>query len=524
VAVYIVKDLQRAHTSFTDIGKVVTFGATPYEAVSFPVNATPSLSHGLLWEGNSGGGVFFHGGTGLLRNDIKLTGAKGSGSGWTFTHEAKGRGYNYSQIIGNRAIATYVYEASDNGDSSWVCRSGGLVANSIIIPDGVSSRRGQNGLDVLTIQSATPDYFLQELELPQMSYILGEPANKERYNWWFLCTYGFEPPPKAPPTPLPTSPDFIRASAQNVLGQTFKGDATSTGTGIANQKYQDPLGGFGYYTDQYTLTVGSAMEPRPCNENHLMAKLSSSRILAELFANHVKANGRPIGEMFNMEVLTSADIEYNILTADVSGTVNSIINEMAQHGVWRTWWDSWGNFHFIPDYYSAGAGNAHLIIQEGPSLIGELEVNLGTDQKRINRAEVRGQPFISFGDATADPLTSNINMALGAVYPPGTPKGGINGGSDVTMDNYMGRNSGEQARRMYNKANAKTTFRWSNFPYPTLAFAMLNRTVAINASDPKGNWSFSDKRFVVTEVDIQLTDGNRPDGGYYLCSMSGIEI
>jgi hypothetical protein len=53
---------------------------------------------------------------------------------------------------------------------------------------------------------------------------------------------------------------------------------------------------------------------------------------------------------------------------------------------------------------------------------------------------------------------------------------------------------------------------------------MLNRVAQITASDPKGNWSFSGKNFVVTEVEINLQDGDRPDGGYYLCSISGIEI
>jgi hypothetical protein len=515
---FIRKDLQRHHICFTDPGKVINFGATPYEAVTFPVNAIPDLSAGLIWEGGSKVYGGFNGGSGNLRTDTRLTRATGSNLGWTLTHEARGRGLALTPFKENRAIATFISELADGGENEWANRSGGNVANSIIY--AVNHRLGPNGLNVATIQSATPDYFLGNLELPTMSYIMGKPANRERKSWYDLCRYGFDTT-KPWPSILPTSPELIKASAQNYLGYTFKDDS-GVGINAPTPKYNDPLGGFGYYTDQYTLTVGEAMKPRPCNENHLFYKLSASRILVEILRNHVKANGRSIMEMFNMEILTQLDPEYNILTADISGTINSIIQELAQHGVWRAWWDSRCNFHFIPDYYTGYANNPVLQIIQGPSLLGELEVNPGTDQRRVNRAEVKGQPFISFGDADTDALSANVNMALGAVYPPGTPKGGV--GSDVTMDNYMGRNSGEQARRMYNKANARTTFRWSNFPYPTLAFGLLNRPVAITATDPKLAWSFSGKLFVVTDADIQLTDADRPDGGYYLCSVSGIEI
>jgi hypothetical protein len=287
-------------------------------------------------------------------------------------------------------MATYVNELADGGDSTWVNRSGGLVATSIILPDGVSSRRGQNGLDVLTIQSATPDYFLGNLELPSMSYIQGKAANKERKAWFDLCTYGFDTS-KPWPTPLPTSPDLIRASAQNVLGYTFK---DTGGTGIAAQKVSRPDGRFGYYSDDYTLTIGTGDGPAPLQRKSPHGgSVESSRVLTEIMKNHVKANGRPIGEMFSLQIRADLDLERDVFTADVSGTINSIIQEMASHGVWRAWWDSFSNFHFVPDYYGVGAGTPSLILSDGPSLIGDLEVNLGTDQIRVNRAEVKSHAF-----------------------------------------------------------------------------------------------------------------------------------
>lgn len=518
----ITKAEQIHHLCGIGLGKIINFGATPYESTTFPINATPGLSSGMLWEGHYSTFSTFAPAGGIQRADVKLQTARFSGMGWQFTHRAKGRGYDYSQFKGNRSMSTFMAELIDGGASTWVNRSGGRVANSIILKDGISSQRGQYGLDILTIQSATPDYFLGELELPTMDYILGKPANAERKAWYDMCTYGFDTM-KPAPVPLPTSPELIRASAQNQLGYTFK-DTSGVGINATTPKYNDPLGGFAYYTDDYTLTIGQAMQPRPCNENHLVAMLSSSRILAELFANHVKVNGRSINETFNMEVRTDLDIEYNVFTAGVSGTINSIIQTLAESGVWRAWWDSRCNFHFIPDYYANANGEysnvPSLIIGEGPSLIGDLEVNLGTDQLRVNRAEVKPMSLLSPGDATDSPLVANVNMALGAVYPPGTPKGG----NDVSMDSYMGFNTGEEARRLYNRANAKTTFKWSNFPYPMLAMGMANRIASLTASDPKGNWSFADKRFVVTDVTVELNEPDRPGGGYYLCSIAGVEI
>jgi hypothetical protein len=56
---------------------------------------------------------------------------------------------------------------------------------------------------------------------------------------------------------------------------------------------------------------------------------------------------------------------------------------------------------------------------------------------------------------------------------------------------------------------------------------LLNREVRVKAKDPKGAWDFSSgdgKRFIVTDVEGQLADGDSPNGGYWLCSCSGIEI
>jgi hypothetical protein len=78
------KDLQRHHTSKTELGRIVVFGATPYEDVRFPINATPSLDDGLLWEqyihsvnDTRGYASFIAGSGGNARPDVKLVSAKG---------------------------------------------------------------------------------------------------------------------------------------------------------------------------------------------------------------------------------------------------------------------------------------------------------------------------------------------------------------------------------------------------------------------------------------------------------------
>jgi hypothetical protein len=221
------------------------------------------------------------------RPDMKLTAFKGSGLGFTFTHQVSGKSGNYNQFHGNRGIRTELYEMWDAAPSTWQCYSGGHVASSIILPQGVTSRRANNGEDVLIIQSATPDAFLANLSLPQLPYILAGPANEERYAQWFLATNGWLPPPALPPNPLPTS-ETRKTAIQKVLGRRLQGEGD----------YTDPFAGFANYRDQYTIKVGELMEPAPANDLHFFNYLSSSRVIVEILTNHVLANGKSLGQTF----------------------------------------------------------------------------------------------------------------------------------------------------------------------------------------------------------------------------------
>jgi hypothetical protein len=510
------KATQYAHFTRTRPGQTVTFSATPYEAVSFPKNQTPSLGGGYVWDNYGTSSVRFEPG-GSPRPDLRLISGKGSGMGATFTHQTKGKGYNYSQFWGNRSLATEMFECMDAGDSTWRCLTSGIIANSIVIPDGVTSHIGVGGLDTITLQSATPDYFLGNLSLPQMTYILAAPANKERRVTYDLAMFGFDTS-KPWPTPLPVTPIQKKNNIQAYLGYLLQGTGP---TGMAVGDYQDPLQGLGNYRNQYNSTINQLMQPVAANEFHFFSSLSSSRVAVEIMNNHVKANGHAIKDVFGMEILVGSDIERDLLTFDTSGSINSIMQDMARHGVWLVYWDTRAGFHFVPHYYWGGGYPISAVIASGPSLVGDLEISPASPNQRMSGVGVKGQGFLTFGDAGLDALSTNVNANLGAVYPPG---GDYGQGEFYTMDDYMGRNCGVQAQRLFNLKNARTRFKWSNIPYPTLVTALFNKAVAITATDPNGNYSYNGKPFWVTDFDIQLEDPERPGNGVYNCSISGVEI
>jgi hypothetical protein len=237
--------------------------------------------------------------------------------------------------------------------------------------------------------------------------------------------------------------------------------------------------------------------------------------------NHVKANGRPIKDVFGMEILVANDIERDLLTFDVSGSINSIAQDMARHGVWLVYWDTRAGFHFVPHYYWGGSYPIAATLVAGSSLIGDLDISVASPNQRMSGVGVKGQGFISFGDAGLESLSTNINAGLGSVYPPG---GDYGQGEFYTMDDYMGRNTATQAQRLFNLKNARTRFKWSNIPYPTLVTGLFNKAISITAFDPNGNYNFTDKHFWVTDFEIQLEDPERPGNGVYNCSVSGVEI
>jgi hypothetical protein len=527
------KALQIAHRSETSPGKSVNFAATPYGDRE-PVDPTNFLHQlGMGWFGGHPSPYLgfleeppAHAiGFGISKDyanprpELRFMSAKGSGMGWTFTHEGRGKSTSYSQLEGGRSLRTVINEARDYGDSNWKCYSGGHVASSIILQQGVTSRIGLNGENIYTIQSATPDAFLSNLTLPQMPYILHSATDKERWAWWYLAN-GFNTDGSLPSQTL-GSDSAKRAFIQNTLNYQLQGVGQG---GIADLQYIDPFAGFATYRDQYTMKVGELMQRIGANPDHFFWELSSSRVLEEILVHHVTANGHSICELFQMEILTREDLERDLLHFEVSGSINSIINEAAQHGVWRAWWDSRCGFHFIPDYYAKpDEAKVACTIEGGPSLLGEIEVGRGSPDPLVHSYRVRPQALLSYGDSITSPLENNFDMVLGAVYPPGL-KVGSGPGSDPIMDNYMGKDGAEQARRLFKKSNARTIFSWKNFPYPTLAMGLLHRVIMLKARDPKGAWDYSSgKLFVVENVSVDWQDNGR-GGGVYLCSISGIEI
>lgn len=518
------------------LGQYATFSATPYEGqtkfigshnpanpVGYSWDTSPSPDYGFLSSPAPEGTVYagYNQQYGAVRPDMKLLSFKGSGMGFTFNHQAKGKSARYDQFKPYRGIRTELYEVRDAADSTWECYSGGHVASSIILPQGVTSRIGLNGENILNIQSATPNAFLANLSLAQLPYILAKPANDERYAQWFLATWGYLPFPAIPPNPLPTS-ETRKAATQAALGYLLQWAGKG---GIADGNYVDPFSGFAFYRDGYIMKVGELMQPAPANDLHFCNKLSAMRVVVEILTNHVLANGKSLGKTFGMEILTEQDPEYDMLHFEVSGGINSIIAEASNQIVGRAWWDSRSNFHFMLDYYGGGGnGKVAATLTAGPSLIGELEIMDGSDIPLVHSERVRAQPFLSFGDATDSPINNTYNMTLGAVYPAGAEIGS-GPGSDPIMDNYMGKNAAGQAFRLYHRDNAQATFSWKNVPYPGLIMGLLNREIHIKAKDPKGSWDYSTgKRFVVTDVSGQLQDPDDKNGGYWLCDASGIEI
>jgi hypothetical protein len=402
------KAQQIAYGQNVYLGKSVNFGVTPYEGQTHFIGShNPANPVGYSWEG--GRATTAHGflsspppagviDSGYTRDyatnprpDIKLVQYHMSGLGGTFTHVGRGKSQNYEQIKPNRGIRTELFELRDKADMQWECFSGGHAISSIILQQGVTFEKGRNGIDQVTIQSATPDAFLGNLELPQMPYILAGPANAERFAWWFLIQNGYLPPPAPAPSPLPNLATR-QAAIQNALGYLLQGDTVKNGI------YVDPFSGFGAYRDQYLLKVGELMEAAPANDLHFCNALSTWHGLVELMTNHVLANGKGIGQTFNLEIRTDQSPENDLLHFEASGSINSIILQAAMHGVARTWWDSRSNFHFMLDYYGGGGdGKVGMTLTDGHSFLGDIEVGPAPPVPVVHSARVRGQAFLNFG-------------------------------------------------------------------------------------------------------------------------------
>lgn len=497
---------QIVHRSSCRLGPFANFGVTPYELdkdADFDGNGYIYQTDGFMNSGGAGSGA------GISDSyDLRLVNASAQGMGWNFTYEARGKSATYDQYRGNRGIAAGITEYGGNFSGFSAYAYGQVAVGVILKRNGVSSQIGPNGQDILVINAATPDAFLDELTLPQMAYLCKPPVEEERQRWKDLV-------------------NKVKAANANQRSQVFYDEMgymmNGTGQGgIADQEYVDPFMGFATYRDQYTITVGELMKPVPANENHIMQFNSASRGVVEIYKNHVTCNGKSIAKMFSHEFELSEDPENDVLTFELSGSPNSIVKTAAVNGNFRYWWDNQSMFHYISDYSNKETVPVAYSINLDGSFLGTLKVSLGTSSHRVNRVAIRGQPFTSFSDAQENALDSYYNTVQGATYGYSQDLGGE--GTDITQENYLGKNCAEQAVRVWLSESAETTFSWENFPFPVLASSLFNRVVSITGSDPKRAWAFTNKNFVVTNVSINLAGKDGLGGGYYMCSISGKEI
>jgi hypothetical protein len=153
------------------------------------------------------------------------------------------------------------------------------------------------------------------------------------------------------------------------------------------------------------LKVGELMEAAPANDLHFCNALSTWHGLVELMTNHVLANGKGIGQTFNLEIRTDQSPENDLLHYEASGSINATILQAAMHGVARTWWDSRSNFHFMLDYYGGGGdGKVGMTLTDGHSFLGDIEVGPAPPVPVVHSARVRGQGFLNYAGSIVSPM------------------------------------------------------------------------------------------------------------------------
>jgi hypothetical protein len=509
------KARQITHRSRTALLERVDYSVSAREMKRTGPGSGSTVPENVASNWNPNGVGKLNTGSPVYRNDTRLLDFEGTvEGGFTFTHEARGKGLSYKDINGNRVLKTEIYSFID---PDWTCISGGHVATSTVLPQGVTSRRSRDGEQTFTIKSATPDAFLGQLSLPQMSYILGKAAYDERFQAWYLATHGYKFN-TTPPSPLPDTDALRRASIGNVLGYPLQG---VDGDGMYYGNYKDPFGGFGNNDrDEYTMKAGQLMKPIPANDNHFLGALSPIHAFSEIICNHFRANGESLPLVVGMKVDLDASLEDKLLTFDLSGSFNSMAAEVARNGVWSYGWNSKSQFYMVPDFCTMGLKDIPLalVIVDGPSLIGDIEFGRATSSSRVSRVKVKIQPLLGFGNNETDVLTSSFDdLRVGLTYPIDTPDDG-RVGSEIALDNYMGLHGQEQARRWWSKSNQQSIFNWNNFPYPELAMGLLGKAVALRAKDPKGAFDFTtgDNSFSRPELTYRTKLGS-PVGKLFKC-------
>lgn len=471
------------------------------------------------------------------RYDLRLISGQTNGSGWEFTLECRGNPlFLQRAFTPGRGIGVYFSEFVDpqtmTAYAPWKpgwrsCTATGQGIISFIKDEGgITSRRGPNGENVLVIKTVTPDYFLQRTVLEKLPYMLYSVVQAERSAW------------------------TTRDRTIEALGFEPVGDPDTPFTA-------DPFAGFANYIDIYTDDPVSILAPRPANEFHFLGSgnpysittgLSAPKAMYELLAGHVQCNRgsgwRSILYEIDHEIALDQDPENEVVWLDFGpGTVWDAIQEASRHGMWRAYFDSMSKFHFVPDYCTMNINtiSPSLVIQDGRSCAGNLEVVPGTYAQRVNRAVVQGQWSTNFGGGT-DPMNMHWTSGMGAaVYPHGQREGGP--GSNEFQDGYHGIQSERQAKALYGKQSIRTTAQYTGFPHVLHALALYGKVVAIGLRDPMGAWDFKPgspspigidtagglyggygKLFSVEGVSIENQDPDAPGGGVFTASLMMNEI
>jgi hypothetical protein len=454
--------------------------------------------------------------------DVRLTSATFSGTGWDFTFEIKAprslqASFNRGQ--GMAAWLTCLIDKPDAGSQSWYALFDQQIATCFIRE--VGTKQGPRQENIIVITASTPDRFLSEPQVDKLPYLLKAVVDKERI--------------------------AVSALSRTNLSLGFPDGYTLQGTGPITA---DPFAEFANVIDTYTAPPEALLSVRPANENHFLVALSVQKALfGEYLPNHVlcdRGSGyTSLLNQFDTEIDLTGDLEDNVVDHEIgAGSPQDAILESLRHGVFRYWWTARSKLVYKSDYCCSSYGSLipQLVILNGKSALGELEVQLGPSNRRINRVACRGEMLTGILDG-ADPMQNYAMSGLmGAVYPPGTGIGNV--GSDVQFENYVGQRASTVAKRLWSKSNQMTTAQLSGFPFAPLAVALAGRIVGIATKHQlegydwtdgatsrvgidvggTGAYSSNGKLFSVDSVTIENTDPEAPGGGFFTSTLGMTEI
>ncbi len=494
-----------AHEIKTGLGYYkMLFSATPFEGN--PAVA-PFESYG-------------YGGAG--RRDMRWLSSQTTGNGWEHTFEIVGNKYRRDTVFAGRACGINLKQFANTnlaiGEGGFLTPGYSERTDYIhaIIKDegGVNTQFLAPGVQKNTIVAATPDYFLAKQRTPRLPYLLQAVAAKERQKW---------------------ATEMVHTQASVGFPPTTGEDGSAGFTG-------DPLAGFGKYVDETTLSYDADLLPLAANENHFLVNLSVIYILKEYFSNHVRVNGRPIGQVFDIEI--TPDAESQLVSLDIGdGSPHAAVLSALREGNFRYWWDYRCGMHVIPDYCNPGSNIGTttpvygiLTLDRLPGVGFNMSPGPRSDlgYPRVNRVYVEGQwssPVLA-GDVTVEtnPLKNWKIAPNKATYPPGQTIG--TGGEDVSIKGAHISDPAHFARSEYNRLSQRNRVTLSGFPYVGWALGSYNRVIQlIFPDDPQGSFqgigeggTFGYYSVEAVSVEVQGADEPGGGGGYPECTLVLQEI